>query len=296
MELDQACVSKRSIARAGTQGIIYASPDGLVMVGPRGGEVITRDLYSLEEWRALGPENIVAFYHDNQYVAFLADRALSFAPDNGGIVEFDQIVRAGYQDREDDRLFVIHANQIKEWRTAAEGSEALKSMLWRSRLEPGPDRSFSAAQVISEATTQSPITFKLFADGTEVLFREVSSDRSFRLPPISRAGEWQYEVSGAAEVKEVRIGALREMIGGRATRQPATPRIQVSSTLTVDEGDTATIRARLTAEPTGDVTITATEASADISIAPATRTFTMAQLERLSGVDGHRRSGRRHER
>ena len=50
--------------------------------------------------------------------------------------------------------------------------------------------------------------------------------------------------------------------------------IQVEdSTITVDEGGTATFRARLTAQPTGTVTITASESDADISVTPSSRFF-----------------------
>ena len=47
-----------------------------------------------------------------------------------------------------------------------------------------------------------------------------------------------------------------------------------NASLTIDEGGTGTIRARLTTEPTGNVTMSATESDDDISVSPATRTFT----------------------
>ena len=165
MELDQACVSKRSITRIGQQGVVYASPDGLVRVGPSGGEIISRESYTLKEWRALSPENIVAFYHDGQYVAFLGSHAIASDPDTGGIIEFDQVVRAGYQDRVDDRLYVVQGSEIKEWRTAPEGTETMAEMVWRSRIETGLARNFSTAQVISAADAMTPITFRLLAGG-----------------------------------------------------------------------------------------------------------------------------------
>ena len=277
MELDQACVSKRSITRIGQQGVVYASPDGLVRVGPGGGEIISRESYTLKEWRALSPENIVAFYHDGQYVAFLGDHAIASDPDTGGIIEFDQVVRAGYQDRVDDRLYVVQGSEIKEWRTAPEGTETMAEMVWRSRIETGLARNFSTAQVISAADAMTPITFRLLAGGDEAFSQSITSNTPFRLPPHTRSDEWQFEIEGQAEVKEVRVGAMREMLGVRGAAQVAGPRLQVfAASITVIEGGTGTIQARLTAQPTGDVTVAATEASADISLTPASRTFTMA--------------------
>ena len=55
----------------------------------------------------------------------------------------------------------------------------------------------------------------------------------------------------------------------------AAPNIQVeSSSLTVQEGNTVAIRARLTSRPSGNVFISASESDADISISPSIRTFT----------------------
>ena len=47
-----------------------------------------------------------------------------------------------------------------------------------------------------------------------------------------------------------------------------------AASITVQEGDTATIRVRLSAQPTGTVTVTASETDADISLSPASRSFT----------------------
>ena len=104
MELDQACVSKRSFARIGTQGIVYASPDGLVLVGPGGGQIVSKKGYSLDEWRALDPESIIAVYHDNRYLAFHAAGVTAFDPDAGSVVSFNDTVDALYADRESDQF------------------------------------------------------------------------------------------------------------------------------------------------------------------------------------------------
>ena len=55
------------------------------------------------------------------------------------------MVRAGYQDRVDDRLYVVQGSEIKEWRTAPEGTETMAEMVWRSRIETGLARNFSTA-------------------------------------------------------------------------------------------------------------------------------------------------------
>ena len=106
-ELQQSCVSKRSFARLGEQGVVYASPEGLVLVGPGGGRIISREVYALREWEALGAADIKAFYHDNQLLLFLGDKAVAFDPETATVSEFDDDISAGYLDEEADRLYVV---------------------------------------------------------------------------------------------------------------------------------------------------------------------------------------------
>ena len=47
-----------------------------------------------------------------------------------------------------------------------------------------------------------------------------------------------------------------------------------NSSLTVEEGSTTTIKVKLSSQPTGNVTVTATESDPDVSVSPGTRAFT----------------------
>ena len=212
MELDQACVSKRSFARVGMQGVAYASPDGLVLVGPGGGRIISRDAYSLQEWRALAPESIIATYHDNRYLAFHETGLAVFDPDTHSIVSFGDTIDSLYADRESDQLYVSTDNgEIEEWRTVEATGATVRNMRWRSRIETGSWRTFSAAQVVAKGY---PVTFKLFGDGVERMSSDIMSKEAFRLPAaVEMYSEWEFEVSGGNEVQEVRIGTMMEMLG-----------------------------------------------------------------------------------
>lgn len=210
-ELVQSCVSKRSIARIGEQGVVYASPDGLVLIGPGGGRLITRAAYALRDWRAIGAQNILGAYQDNQYIAFLDGSTIAFDPENAGVTTFADNTRALYSDLEEDRLYIIVGTNILEWRTVREGMEALRSFRWRSRPELGALRAFSAAQVIAK---DYPITLKVLGDGAVVDTIVVPDSNPFRLLAGGRYSEWAYQLEGTVEVREVRIGTMAEMLGG----------------------------------------------------------------------------------
>ena len=225
MELDQACIAKHSMVRAADQGIIYASPDGLVRVGPNGARLVSREAYDSDGWEALGPENLRAVYHDTQYLGFLADSAIALDPENAGVVTFADDIDCAFVDREADRVYVASNGAIREWRAGARGNEALRRFVWRGRIETGPLRSFVAGQVIAKGY---PVTLRLFVepdppedgqpepdpeDRVMVFEAAVANRRAFRLPPLSLKGEWELELEGAAEVREVRLGDMSEMLG-----------------------------------------------------------------------------------
>ena len=212
MELNQPCVSAKSVAHIAQQGIVYASPDGLVQVGPGGGEIISKEAYRRKQWQALEPENINAAYHDTSYIAFLEDSAVAFDPELAGVVQTDDDVRIVYLDEDADKLYVVDAdNTLKEWRSAAPDTVAVRTMRWKSRLHIGRRRTFSAAQVIADGY---PVTFRLFVRTrvAAVFTKTVQDMAPFRLGKIPINAEWYYEIEAAEHVKEVRIGAMNEML------------------------------------------------------------------------------------
>jgi hypothetical protein len=65
----QACVSKRSIV-SDQWGVVYASPNGLVAVGPGIQDIVTQNLYTRDEWQPLNPSSICGALYNNMYLGF----------------------------------------------------------------------------------------------------------------------------------------------------------------------------------------------------------------------------------
>lgn len=75
----QACVSPRSLCET-PMGPVYASPDGLCLAAPEQVvRVLTADLFTREEWQALGPQNMMVRYHDG-VIYIMRDAAAAAAP------------------------------------------------------------------------------------------------------------------------------------------------------------------------------------------------------------------------
>jgi hypothetical protein len=66
----EPCLSKRSIAST-LQGVLYASPNGLVLFNEGGAQVVTNNLISKKEWQQqFIPQGIKAAQYGMQYLAF----------------------------------------------------------------------------------------------------------------------------------------------------------------------------------------------------------------------------------
>ena len=216
--MDQACIAKRSFSRVGEQGVAFASPDGIVLVGPGGGRLLSRDAWDRKTWRELSPEDLRGTYHDEAYVGFLvraAGAGFAFSREFEGAVTLTDDVLAAYRDLDRDTIFVVSRadRRVREWR--AQGTGAARTMRWRGRLHVGRRRTFSAAQVVAEAY---PVTFRLFTEAGMAFEKTVQNASPFRLGrrpgggSLKLASNWQYEVEGTQEVEEVRVGSMMDML------------------------------------------------------------------------------------
>src|SRR3546814_5924697 len=68
LELDQACVSKRSMVELHGVGVVYASPDGLVLVGYGGTRLATENHFTRDEWQLLRPQTIEGYAWEGRYL------------------------------------------------------------------------------------------------------------------------------------------------------------------------------------------------------------------------------------
>lgn len=196
-DLEQACASKRSIVS--TNGVvIYASPDGLVMLTPGGSKMLTENYFTRDQWQAyFSPTTIHAYAHDLKYVAFYNNGVTSggFIYDltSGQFILHDIYAQAGFTDLRRDQLFLAFSDRtVKKWLGGA-----AKTYTWRSKKFTLPSISgFSCAQLEAEAY---PVTAKFYMDGNLFHTQTVASRNMFRLPvKVGRDLEVQFE--GTAEI------------------------------------------------------------------------------------------------
>lgn len=201
LELAQACVSKRSIVNMG-DAVMYASPDGLVRVGPGLTDLVTGGFINKEFWTALNPSSIYAYCYDGKYIGFY---------DNGtpGSFVFDprdemapfalctNTSTAGYQDVVRDNLYLAVGSDIVKW----EANATKLSYTWKSRIVETPHKiNFGWAKVEANAY---PVTLKVYGGGVLRATKSVTSSKAFRLPAGYVADYWEIQLEGSNEVTGV---------------------------------------------------------------------------------------------
>lgn len=210
-DLEQACASKRSIVS--TNGVvIYASPDGLVLLSPGGSKVLTENLFTRAQWQTyFRPESIHAYSHDMKYIGFYDNGTVQggfiFDPTSGQFILHDIYVGAGYSDLRRDKLFVSFSDRtIKEWLAGTN-----KAYIWKSKKFTLPNvTSFSCAQL--EAETY-PITAKFYIDNTLVYTQTVSDRNPFRLP-AAPGRDMEVQIEGTSDVFALSVAhSMQELAG-----------------------------------------------------------------------------------
>ena len=208
LDVQQACVSKRSIVSMG-YGVLYASPDGIVLVDGNGARVITKDLFTVREWRATLPETLTCCQYDGQYYGFRATGGFILDPNNGNPIysTHDMNVTAVFNDTRSDSLYLVEANEIKKW----EGNTStLAPYTWRSKTFELPRHTnFASAQVLADsygATTLNVYT-RSSADATPVLRASIvpANDKPFRLPSGFSSKFWELEVVGTDTILSIKV-------------------------------------------------------------------------------------------
>ena len=211
-DIQQSCSSKRSIVNInGT--VLFASPDGLVMLSSGGSKVLTENMFTRAQWQSINPSSIHAYQHDSKYIAFYSSAGVNggfvFDLISGQFIFHDIYATAGYNDLVRDQLFLAFSDKtIKKW---FDGSS--KTYTWRSKIFTMPQiMGFSCAQV--EAETY-PVTARFYCDNSTTPFhtQTVASRTPFRLP-VKVGRDWEVQLEGTPQVFSVGVAQSMEELTG----------------------------------------------------------------------------------
>lgn len=209
LEFPHACLSKQSVVDTG-DGCLYAGADGIVSIGAGGMKVVTEQIFSREQWQALNPPSMKAFFHDGRYHVMYQDvsgvrRTLIFDfTGQGAVLTSSDInagtpITAGYSDARTDTLYVAQGGFLKRFNNAATALMA-KWMTGVYRLLQPVNFSFGVVRASQYPTGADAIKLKIYADNRAPFIKTVTGPDAFRLPAGFRAQQWQFELETKVEV------------------------------------------------------------------------------------------------
>lgn len=114
LPLFEPCSSKKSIA-SDQYGVLYASPNGIVSIGPGSQDVVTRALFTRDEWSTYYPTSMVGTIYQNMYIVSYPTAAggaslVITRGDNPPLVNLDFAPAGIYIDRTTAIVYYINPN------------------------------------------------------------------------------------------------------------------------------------------------------------------------------------------
>lgn len=149
------CQSKRGMVNMGF-GVAYPAPQGLALIGPNGSDLVTKDLYTQEEWTTLAPSSFASAQFAGRYVASFdfatAVRQMLIIDKSefASVVTANANVAAIYGDPTTGKLYLVISDLIYEW-DADPGQRMTADWFSREFVFPKPIN-LGAARVEADLT------------------------------------------------------------------------------------------------------------------------------------------------
>ena len=218
----QKCVSARSIVNV-PGGVAYGSPDGLFFINEAGlGSLLTRNLFTKDQWKALVPANLFGFYYDDCYLGFFSGtkKGFSLNLETGAYqsLSLSQNVYGGEYSPDADLLFLIQTKsairEIVSWQTGSD-----QDYFWDSKVfSYTAHQTFTAWKIEGDFTGGKTVSLKIYIDGALAATKVVSSNQIFRVRTSPERGrEFQIKLQGLAKIDRIFMAGFAEEIIRRIT-------------------------------------------------------------------------------
>lgn len=223
----EPCLAKRACVSLG-YGVIYPSPNGLILVTPGGVTNVLKGRWREEDWRALfsGSAEVYAVVHDENYYLTVFDGGVSttyiFDPSTDAL-QITELSPENYSgaavDRDEDKLFFFGQDSgPRVYEFDPDAGTALQAT-WESKTFVMPlPVNMGAAQVFFEPGDSGALTVKFYADGVLKHTQAVVDQEPFRLPSGFLAREWSVGVETVRQVQGIYVAETIEELQGAFSR------------------------------------------------------------------------------
>lgn len=205
-------VSRRSAAIHGT-AVVYAGMEGLVLLNGTDVSIITKELFTAEQWKMLEPHTMMGAVSGGYYYGITQRQSIRLRlPDNiypaldATALTNLSLKPSALFTREDGALTMLLDDKARGYEGVYLWNEGEEKMpyLWRSRvIESNSLLRFSAYRL----RTGANVRVRHFVDTKLLQDKSDTGNAATRLP-IGRQGRtWQFEISGIGEVSQYQLGA-----------------------------------------------------------------------------------------
>lgn len=224
IEVNFPCVSAAGIVDMGFTAA-YPTGDGLVVVSPTGAALVTRALFTRDQWQELSPETFVAGQFNGRYIATYGPSksrsSLIFDLTNQQpfVVRTDSAFDDFFYEIKTGRLFgLVDKRKVRQF---DDPTKDPLNYTWRSKEFVFTNPRNFGAYLIESANLGDEghavgavdnLVMKVYADGAHVA--TVSTvNRVGRLPAGFRASVWEVSLEGRRPVAAVTIAMSPSEIG-----------------------------------------------------------------------------------
>jgi len=218
LPIEQSCVSARSVATM-PGGVVYASPDGLMLFTSNEQTLITSQTFTRDQWQELGPESIIGTIHDGAYIGFFAgtNKGFMFHIGRADVVRLeldaDVKVLALHHHSRGNAIYLSMQTKGGSGVWKFEAGKPLR-YTWRSKVFfTSALTGMSAARVDGDQGISSAVRMRILAGKDMQRPRDelaLTDTRAVRIRPTRSERLWGFELSGIAAVYEARIAGSVE--------------------------------------------------------------------------------------
>lgn len=191
----------------------YASHDGLVMLSGGQARIITSNLYTVDQWQALRPWNMVGVVYEGYYFGFNAETTIRFkVPDDiheqvdiNNLTELSIHPTAAYVGDQDGLYFIL-SDGVYKWNAG----DGWKTFEWQGRVQLLPGYTAMTAYKLVHDYSPATVVHKAYKrhrsemvqDVVELGNKEVIDSRPRRLKAGYSTLEFDVNIKSKGEVYE----------------------------------------------------------------------------------------------
>jgi hypothetical protein len=216
---DQPCVSPFGMLAVHGESAYYPSADGLVIHNGIHGTTLS-GLFTKDQWRALGPENMFMVAYDSKLHVFIRGTSTGFIvtipvgeDDLASLVDVSVTgtIWDAHVDPVTNAIYILVEDEGVYYIQDLNNGSGVRSMVYESAEFQLPNFCPGYARVRGDQSTGTPITVKTYNDDELIDNISVADEEVFSLSPIY-AGDMHIRLEGTTKVDSVIIAASPEGI------------------------------------------------------------------------------------